>query len=189
VGSTVADNSRLDMASGEVRAFDAATGVLRLQPHFLFNALNAISSVMHEDVPRADQMLERLCDFLRATLRAPESPMAPISTELALVRLYLNVTQSSLEDRLRFDICCDPLAVVTQLPSLLLQPLVENAIEHGQDPGSGRVDIAIAVRRDGELVRITIRDHGTGPFPPAKGRDCRMRTAADRIWGSRGDTA
>jgi two-component system, LytTR family, sensor kinase len=142
----------------------------QLQPHFLFNALNAISSVMYEDLSRADQMLNRLCDFLRATLRLPESPMVPISTELALVQLYLNVTQSRLEDRLRFDICCDSQAEVTQLPSLLLQPLVENAVEHGQDPSSGRVDIAIAVRRDGELVRITIRDHGTGPLPASEGR-------------------
>jgi two-component system, LytTR family, sensor kinase len=159
----------------------------QLQPHFLFNALNAISSVMHEDLQRADQMLERLCDFLRATLRLPESPMVPISTELALVRLYLNVTQSRLEDRLRFDICCDPQAEVTQLPSLLLQPLVENAVEHGQDPSSGCVDIAIVVRRDGELVRITIRDHGTGPLPVAEGQG--LQNAHRRLRTVFGDRA
>jgi LytS/YehU family sensor histidine kinase len=159
----------------------------QLQPHFLFNALNAISSVMHEDVSRADQMLERLCDFLRATLRLPESPMVPIATELALVQLYLNVTQSRLEDRLRFDICCDPQAEGAQLPSLLLQPLVENAVEHGQDPSSGRVDIAIMVRRDGGLVRITIRDHGTGPLPAAEGQG--LQNAHRRLRTVFGDRA
>jgi two-component system, LytTR family, sensor kinase len=158
----------------------------QLQPHFLFNALNSVSSVMYEDVARADQMLGRLSDFLRATLRLPESPLVPVSTELALVRQYLDVMQSRLEDRLRFEICCDPRAELTQLPALLLQPLVENAVEHGQDPGSGCLDIGIAVRRDGPIVHITIRDHGSGPASAAGGQGLqnahqRLRT----IYGNR----
>jgi len=135
----------------------------QLQPHFLFNALNAVSSVMYEDVPRADRMLERIGDFLRATLRLPQSPLVPVSSELALARQYLEVMQLRLEERLHYEIRCDPNAEGTQLPALLLQPLVENAVEHGQDPASGSLDIGIAVEREGPVVQITIRDHGPGP--------------------------
>ena len=134
----------------------------QLQPHFLFNALNAVSATMYEDLGRADRMLERICDFLRATLRLPDSPMVPVSTELVLARKYLDVMKARLEDRMHFEIQCDPNAESVPLPALLLQPLVENAVEHGQDPASGRLDIGIDVRRNGASIGITIRDHGRG---------------------------
>jgi signal transduction histidine kinase len=134
----------------------------QLQPHFLFNALNAVSATMYEDVGRADRMLERICDFLRATLRLPDSPMVPVSTELALARQYLEVMQARLEDNLHFKIQCDPEAESVPVPALLLQPLVENAVEHGQDPASGLLDIAIDVHRNGTSIGISIRDHGRG---------------------------
>jgi signal transduction histidine kinase len=134
----------------------------QLQPHFLFNALNAVSATMYEDIGRADRMLERICDFLRATLRLPDSPMVPVSTELALARQYLEVMQARLEDRLHYEIHCDPQAESIPIPALLLQPLVENAVEHGQDPASGRLDIGIDVHRNGASIGITIRDRGPG---------------------------
>lgn len=142
----------------------------QLQPHFLFNALNAISSVMYEDVARADRMLEGLCDYLRATLRLPDSPKIPLSTELTLIRQYMEVMQARLEEKLHFSIRCDPGVEKTLVPALLLQPLVENAFEHGQDPASGRLDIDIQVARDGPVVRVTIRDHGPGPSASPRGR-------------------
>jgi sensor histidine kinase YesM len=138
----------------------------QLQPHFLFNALNAVSATMYEDLGRADRMLERICDFLRATLRLPDSPMVPIATELALARQYLEVMKARLEDRLQFEIHCDPAVNGLLVPALLLQPLVENAVEHGQDPASGFLNIAIDVRRvdgkPGDFIEIAIRDHGPG---------------------------
>jgi LytS/YehU family sensor histidine kinase len=134
----------------------------QLQPHFLFNALNSVSATMYEDLGRADRMLERICDFLRATLRLPDSPMVPVATELALARQYLEVMKARLEDRLQFEIHCDPSADGSRVPALLLQPLVENAVEHGQDPASGRLDIAIDVRQIGRFIEISIRDRGPG---------------------------
>jgi signal transduction histidine kinase len=134
----------------------------QLQPHFLFNALNAVSATMYEDLGRAERMLERICDFLRSALRLPESPMVPIETELALARQYLDVMKARLEDRLTFDIVCDEQAQAARVPALLLQPLIENAVEHGQDPTSGQLDIAIGVHRDNGVVKISIRDHGRG---------------------------
>lgn len=134
----------------------------QLQPHFLFNALNAVSATMYEDLGRADRMLERICDFLRATLRLPDSPMVPVTAELTLARQYLEVMKARLEDRLHFEIHCDPKAESFPMPALLLQPLVENAVEHGQDPASGCLDIGIEVRHNGKSIGITVRDHGRG---------------------------
>jgi hypothetical protein len=134
----------------------------QLQPHFLFNALNALSTAIYEDPARADRMLERISDFLRATLRVPASPVVPLSTEFGLARQYLEVMKARLEDRLQFEIECDASAESALVPALLLQPLVENAIEHGQDPLSGRVDVRLEANRQNGFVTISIRDHGRG---------------------------
>ena len=141
----------------------------QLQPHFLFNALNAVSATMYEDLGRAERMLERICDFLRSALRLPESPMVPVETELALARQYLEVMKARLEDRLAFDIACDEQARGARVPALLLQPLIENAVQYGQDPASGQLDIAIRVQRDSGFVNISIRDRGRGVFPERNG--------------------
>jgi signal transduction histidine kinase len=160
----------------------------QLRPHFLFNALNAISSVMYEDLPRAERMLDRLCDFLRATLHLPESPMVPVAAELALVRQYLDVMECRLEDQLCFAIRCDPGAGAALLPVLLLQPLVENAVEHGRDPATGKLDIGIeaaAGRIDG-MVRISIRDNGAGPEPKSEGQGLwNARQRLGTVYGGR----
>jgi two-component system, LytTR family, sensor kinase len=134
----------------------------QLQPHFLFNALNAVSAVMYEDVARADRMLALICDFLRATLRLPETPAIPVSSELDLVRRYLEVMQTRLESRLNFAISCDPRAETVLVPALILQPLVENAVEHGKD-SSGGLNIDIAIQKLNGHIAISIRDHGHGP--------------------------
>lgn len=135
----------------------------QLQPHFLFNALNAVSSVMYEDVAHADKMLALISDFLRATLRLPESPMIAVSAELEFVRRYLDVMHARLEDRLQYDISCDPQAESARIPALLLQPLVENAIRHGVDPVSGGLKVHISIQKSDGRLRVAIRDHGPGP--------------------------
>jgi two-component system, LytTR family, sensor kinase len=141
----------------------------RLQPHFLFNALNALSAAIYEDPHRADRMLERICDFLRATLRVPESPLVPLSMEFGLARQYLEVMKARLEDRLQFEIECGAGEESAQVPALLLQPLVENAIEHGQDPISGHVDVRIEASRRNGFVTISVRDRGRGFSPNGPG--------------------
>ena len=141
----------------------------QLQPHFLFNALNAVSATMYEDLGRAERMLERISDFLRSALRIPESPMVPVEIELGLARQYLEVMKARVEDRLTFDITCDGAAQAARVPALLLQPLIENAVEHGQDPVSGQLDIAIDVQLDSGMVKISIRDHGRGVLAQRSG--------------------
>jgi two-component system LytT family sensor kinase len=165
----------------------------QLQPHFLFNALNAVSATMYEDLGRADRMLERICDFLRSALRLPESPLVPVQTELALAHQYLEVMKARLEDRLTFDIVCDEHAQAAQVPALLLQPLIENAVEHGQDPASGELNIAICVARERGTIKISIRDHGRGVLSERNGASSQeghgLSNARKRLAAVYGDRA
>jgi two-component system, LytTR family, sensor kinase len=135
----------------------------QLQPHFLFNALNAVSSLMYEDVDRADLMLERICTFLRSTMQSSDSPLDSIANELVLARQYLQIMQTRLENKLNYSIECDPRAETIRIPALLLQPLIENAVKHGPDPASGNLNIQIEIAFSNQIVSIRVRDHGRGP--------------------------
>lgn len=134
----------------------------QLQPHFLFNTLHAVSSLMHSDVEAADRMLIRLGDLLRMTLEHVGHPDVTLQTELDFVSKYLEIEQTRFADRLivRFDI--DPDALDTLVPSLLLQPLAENAVKHGIARKAGPGHIDITAQRDHDKLRIEIRDDGAG---------------------------
>jgi signal transduction histidine kinase len=148
----------------EVKLAEAQLTTLQqqLHPHFLFNTLHAISALMHRDVEAADRMLTRLSDLLRITLENLGQTEVSLQTELDFLSKYLQIEQTRFMDRLtvRFDV--QPEALDTRVPSLLLQPLVENAIKHGvaKKPGVGHIDIA--ARRDGDKLLIEVRDDGVG---------------------------
>lgn len=134
----------------------------QIEPHFLFNTLANVQSLIDRDAPRAKLMLETFTDFLRASpdqLRNTESTLA---TELAMTGSYLSLLQIRMEDRLRFEIDASDEALAAILPTLLLQPLVENAIQHGLEPKveGGRVRIRARVV-DGRLD-IRVEDDGLG---------------------------
>ena len=134
----------------------------QLQPHFLFNALNAVSGLMYEDVDRADLMLERICTFLRSTIRSPDAPLDSIANELVLARQYLEIMQTRLESKLVYSIQCDPNAEAIQIPTLLLQPIIENAVKYGTDSDSGNLKIQIEIELSNQALGIRIRDYGAG---------------------------
>jgi signal transduction histidine kinase len=115
---------------------------LQLQPHFLFNALNTISSVMYEDVKRADAMLAQLSDLLRRTLRGSNAQQVPLEEEIDTVRMYLRIMQERFGDDLRVEITVDPDVAQVLVPQLLLQPLVENSIRHA----AGTSPLQVTVR-------------------------------------------
>lgn len=139
----------------------------QLQPHFLFNALNGIATLMHLDAAAADEMLTQLADLLRETLRRPGSHEVTLTEELALLDRYLGVMRVRFHDRLTVRCDIDPAAVDSLVPHFLLQPLVENALEHGiaQRPGPGSIEIA--AHRDGDRLSITVTDDGPGLTPGA----------------------
>lgn len=135
---------------------------LQLQPHFIFNALNTISSIMYEDVQAADEMISRLSDFLRLTLHSSQTQEVPLEDELRILELYLNVMRARFEDRLSVSIDIEDGAKAALVPQLILQPLVENSIRHGIDPETSRVEVAVTARRNHASLCLEVRDRGRG---------------------------
>jgi LytS/YehU family sensor histidine kinase len=135
---------------------------LQLQPHFLFNTLNTISSVMYEDVPAADAMLTQLSELLRLTLRTANSHEIPLAQELEITRLYLQIMQKRFESNLRVTYSVDSELENSLVPQLILQPLVENSLRHGLKDGGAGIDISIAARRDNGSLILQVADTGAG---------------------------
>ncbi len=147
---------------------DARLALLQrqLHPHFLFNALQAISTLLHRDPATADRLLVRLSDLLRALLEDASGQTLSLGVELELTRKYLDIEQARFGDRLRVDWSVDESLVEVQVPSLIALPLVENAIRHGLSPklGPGRLQIH-AGREETSLV-LTVEDDGLGATLP-----------------------
>ena len=135
----------------------------QLNPHFLFNTLNSISTlVLLKQTERANAMLSRLSSFLRYTLVNEPTAQVTVMQEVETLKLYLEIEKMRFEDRLRPHFHIDPLAVRARLPSLLLQPLVENAIKYAVTPQEQGADISIDARKVGDRLLITISDTGPG---------------------------
>ena len=134
----------------------------QLHPHFLFNTLHAISTLMHRDVEAADQTLTRLSDLLRMTLDNLGQQEVTLKAELDFLSKYLQIEQTRFTDRLviRFDVQAE--ALDTLVPNMLLQPLAENAIKHGISRKAGPGHLDITARREGEKLWMEVRDDGVG---------------------------
>ncbi len=157
---------------------------LQLQPHFLFNALNTISSVMYEDVRAADEMIGRLSEFLRLTLSGSPRQEVRLSEELRFLDLYLNIMRARFEDQLSVKLEIEGGLENALVPQLILQPLIENSIRHGVQPNSGAVDIAVSAWREAGSLQLQIRDHGRGIIEDKKeilGRGIGLANTADRL--------
>jgi two-component system, LytTR family, sensor kinase len=151
---------------------------LQLQPHFLFNALNTISATMYEDPAAADEMLDQLAELLRASLRMAQSDEVPLGEELALLDRYLALMRARFGERLAVDLELDPETATALVPSLLLQPLVENAIRHGNAERAGRGAIAVRARREEDRLILEVEDDGPGETPDPHRREPGLGLAA-----------
>jgi len=140
----------------------------QLHPHFLFNALQAISTLMHRDPATADKLLVRLSSLLRAMLDEASSQTLSLRTELDLTRKYVEIEQVRFGDRLRVDWTVDDSLLDIQVPSLIVLPLVDNAIRHGLSAkvGSGRLKIGAVA--EGSSLRLTVEDDGPGATVPLR---------------------
>ena len=134
----------------------------QLKPHFLFNTLNGIAALMHSDVEAADRMLVRLSELLRITMSHHGQPLTRLSEEVAFIEKYLDIERIRFRDRLVVEFSIDPAALDAAVPSLILQPLVENAIRHGLEPNARPGRITITARREPSAVVLTVSDNGTG---------------------------
>jgi sensor histidine kinase YesM len=153
------------MAALESQATSAQLAMLRYQlnPHFLFNTLNSISTlVLLKQTERANAMLSRLSSFLRYTLVYEPTAQVTLAQEVETLKLYLEIEKMRFEDRLRPNFTIDPAVVKARLPSLLLQPLVENAIKYAVTPREDGADIDVQARLIGGRVHIVVSDTGGG---------------------------
>ncbi len=149
----------------ENQASSAQLAMLRYQlnPHFLFNTLNSISTlVLLKQTERANAMLSRLSSFLRYTLANEPTAHVTVAQEVDQLKLYLEIEKMRFEDRMRPKFDIDPRAERARLPSLLLQPLVENAIKYAVTPQEEGAEICVTVRLAGERVQIAVSDTGPG---------------------------
>jgi signal transduction histidine kinase len=135
---------------------------MQLNPHFLFNTLNAISSLVHKDADEADRMIVHLSDLLRYALESTGAQEVPLRRELDFLDRYLKIQQARFGQRLvvRRDIADD--ALDARVPNLVLQPLVENAIEHGLAPHSRAGEIILGARRRNDRLELEVQDNGDG---------------------------
>jgi signal transduction histidine kinase len=148
----------------EARLSEARLQLLKtqLQPHFLFNTLHTISALLHDDVRAADRMITRLSDLLRLTLEKGGEQEVTLREELEFLGPYLAIEQTRFHDRLTVVEDIQPEALDAQVPSMLLQPLVENAVRHGIGARAGAGRIEISARRDNGRLQLEVCDDGTG---------------------------
>ena len=149
----------------EGQASSAQLAMLRYQlnPHFLFNTLNSISTlVLLKQTERANAMLARLSSFLRYTLANEPTAKVTLAQEVETLKLYLEIEKMRFEDRLRPHFKIESETIGARLPSLLLQPLMENAIKYAVTPSESGADIWLTAHREGQGVRIEVADNGDG---------------------------
>ncbi|MEZ5680958.1 MAG: sensor histidine kinase [Erythrobacter sp.] len=149
----------------EAQATSAQLAMLRYQlnPHFLFNTLNSISTlVLLKQTETANAMLTRLSSFLRHTLVAQPGGKVTVAQEVETLKLYLDIERMRFEERLRAEFRIEPEAAKACLPSMLLQPLVENAIKYGVSPQEEGAEINVVAQVVGPRLRVTVSDTGPG---------------------------
>lgn len=148
----------------QAQLVQAQLQVLRMQlhPHFLFNTLNAISALIHQDVELADRMIARLGELLRATLENANLQEVPLRQELEFIQPYLEIEGARLGPRLQVQFSIDAGALDGLVPNMILQPLVENAIRHGIAPRPEPGSLEISAHRQNGTLQLTVRDDGPG---------------------------
>lgn len=159
---------------------------LQLEPHFLFNSLNAISAAIYENPRIADEMIGRLSELLRQLLKQDSTQEVTLAREIELLELYTRIMEARLESRLSFSVEIEEKARHVLVPQLILQPLVENAIRHGMNLVSMRFDISVKGRLESGGLTLAVRDHGPGlpsGLPPADRltRGIGLRNTAERL--------
>jgi two-component system LytT family sensor kinase len=145
------------LVAAELRALRA-----QINPHFLFNSLNTIAALVHDDPALAERMTVRLARIFRHVLTQSERQFSSVTEEIDFLRAYLDIEQIRFGKRLHIDFRVADAVAETQVPSLILQPLVENAIKHGLSPKVGECRLTISGVREGEHVVLSVEDDGVG---------------------------
>lgn len=134
----------------------------RLQPHFLFNTINSVSSLIHEDPVRAEQLLSRMAALLRFSLDSTRAGLVPLEQELRVVKDYLEIEKTRFESRLRYEIDVPEPLLGTAVPPLAIQTLVENSIKYAVAPRRQGASIQVRARQQNEALIVSVIDDGPG---------------------------
>ncbi|MBI3155078.1 MAG: histidine kinase [Burkholderiales bacterium] len=186
-------SARSRQVVAERRALEAQLKLLQAQmePHFLFNTLAGVQTLIDTEPDRAKRMLESFTDYLRATVGSLRTEDSTLAAELALADAYLALMRERMEDRLRYTVQADEGLQHARLPALMLQPLVENAIQHGLEPKVEGGTVRIGARRDGDALLVEVCDDGRGPEAPPRrgGHGVALDNLRQRLRGRWGDAA
>jgi two-component system LytT family sensor kinase len=176
-----AQRMRSQLAESRLEALTA-----QLQPHFLFNTLQGISTLISRDPVAADKMLTSLSDLLREVLRRGERREVELTEELRVLESYLDISRTRFGERLSIVVSTDEVAGHALVPFFILQPLVENALHHGISSHAGAGSIEIGARREGDRLLITVDDDGPGIVAPDAQRGIGLantRARLDELYG------
>jgi LytS/YehU family sensor histidine kinase len=154
---------------------------MELQPHFLFNTLNAVSALVHKAPDTAELMIARLGDLLRLTLGSSGRQEVTLQEELELLDRYLQIEQTRFRDRLHVRMAIEPAALSARVPRLLLQPLVENAIRHGVSQRAAAGSIEVAARCQADTLLLRVSDDGPGLLDGLKSSGIGLRNTRERL--------
>jgi hypothetical protein len=160
----------------------------QLRPHFLFNALNTVSSLMHTDVARADRLVAALGDLLRISLRSLDNEMTPLADEIRTLELYADIMRERFRDRVTLSWQVDRSLLDTPVPALLLQPLLENVFKHGVESTVMPVHIRVSIERESDALQIVIHNSGSA-LTPQQGDGVGLRNCRERLGILYGPTA
>jgi two-component system LytT family sensor kinase len=179
------ETTRLQSRAAQLEAqlAEARLNALRTQlnPHFLFNTLNAVSTLVERDPRGVRRMIARLSELLRHTLDGSDEQEITLERELDLLRRYLEIMEVRFQGRLSVTINVADDARDALVPNLMLQPLVENALKHGLDAADGSGRVEVSARRDGNVVHLVVRDHGPGPIAPASSNGLGIKNTIARL--------
>jgi two-component system LytT family sensor kinase len=183
-------DARIRAAQLEGQLAKAELEVLKgqLQPHFLFNTLNLISSLMHTDPASADDMIGDLGSLLRLSLKSQAAHEVSLAEEMSALELYLNIQRQRFQDTLKVEIEMDPSTVGAKVPHLILQPLVENAFRHGIWKRVGEGRLRIESKNGDGMLRLRISDNGpgiTGEVAKVGIGLANTRSRLERLYGTR----
>ena len=187
---TVQEQER-NAAALRLQAKEAQVRALRYQvnPHFLFNTLNAIAALVRDAPARAEEMVLQLSDFFRRSLAVNPMEDVTLAQEVDLQRLYLEIERTRFPDRLHFDVALDPGSGEARVPALLLQPLVENAVKHGVSRSEGPTCIRVRARLEGSELQIIVENDAKASGAGSHGEKVGLRNVYDRLRSRFGDEA
>jgi hypothetical protein len=156
----------------------------QLNPHFLFNSLNTVSSFVRGNPDRAETILADLSQLLRTSLRERTRPLVPVADEIEFIERYLAIEGTRFEDRLKVELEADAEVLNARIPSLLLQPLVENAIKHGVSRSRGPATLTVRIGRDGDELKVVIENSyraGEQGIGNGSGESVGLRNVRERL--------